>query len=350
MTKILSLVVALAVVALFIAACGQNARAPAADESTAAAAPAAEPANVAEVPVLDAATIRSLSDELTRLRAQIAAMRTAQTAPPAPKPQLVAKLDEPVAPVAPVVEDDGAAPVAPPDAGDETNMPGAAPRTVVVERQTVVERETPVYVDREVPVVVEQEVPVYVDREVVVEQPTTVVVVQSDTCAEQFHHDAAFGGAWGPIRGRHDDGHDHDRRGREASPPSSDVPPPVVRHEPTPKTPHPRAPEHVERAPLPILPSSPNAVAESTRTPFDPPAPVVVRDPPAQRKPARQPDEQDRPRSRVEPAPLPIQPPATKSAPDPRPTSVVAKPAPVAAPAPAPVPAPPPPPPPRKQK
>jgi hypothetical protein len=344
MTKILPLVVALAVVALVITACGENALAPAADETPVAEAPAADTAKPADAPALDADTVRALADELARLRAQIAAMQTAQAPPAAPTQQLVAKVDEPI----PLVED-GAdeRPDAPPPI--EAQRPDPAPRTVIVERSTLVERETPVYVDREVPVIVDREVPVYVDREVIVEQPPTVVVVQSDDCVDQFRHDAFFAGA-GFGRGGHDDHHGEDRRGHGSAPQARDVPAPVVRHDPpaATRTPHPRVPERVEHAPLPVQ-SSPAAVPESTRAPFDPPAPVVVRDPPTPRKPTRQPDGEDRPRqrvTRVEQAPLPAQPPATRSAPEPQPTTVVVRPAP----SPAPVPLPPPPPPPSGKK
>jgi hypothetical protein len=160
-----------------------------------------EPTKPAPRPADDAA-MRALLEEVAKLRAQVAEMQKGQAAPPAaspaptkPEPALVerADLSDPELRTVPPDRqlrfgDDAEAA----DSGAEIDE--TVPRERIVERETYVERETPVYVDREVPVYVdrevpvyvEQEVPVFVDREVIVESAPVVIVGGSAGCRPRW--------------------------------------------------------------------------------------------------------------------------------------------------------------------
>lgn len=264
MTKHLPLVFAIAVVGVAAALFGDQVFGQSVDDKPAQAQPADEPTKPVATTSAGADVLRALTDELARLRAQIADLRAG---PAAPAPTADAQ------PAAPIIPD--AAPVA-----DAPAVCPPAP-TTIVQRETVVERDVPVYVDRDVPV--------YVDRPVVVEQPTTVVV--QDDCPPQDTSDVSLTFVFGDDDHRRDRGAyggdfrggSFDRRDRattHAAPQRAAAPAPTfVRHE-HPATapvavhePAPRPRVH-EQAPRPQVPAQP--VTE--RVPFDPPTHVEHHD------------------------------------------------------------------------
>jgi hypothetical protein len=130
-------------------------KAPPADEPVKPAAPR---------PAADDA-MRALVEEVARLRAQLTDLRTAQAATPRAEESQPPAAEEPAAP-----DPQPARRIA---MGEDD---AAAPAPTVVERETIVEREVPVYVDRDVPV--------YVDRDVIVE-PAPTVVIEHVVCGDE---------------------------------------------------------------------------------------------------------------------------------------------------------------------